>query len=118
MHPRRHGIPLTQSSSQNISWVLNEMPPPLLINSPNHHQRSHTKRATPLPRALTSVRTGIVPLSGVSTRLDLTEMCADADMSAPPATSTTTGRTNVQPRLSHPIDSLGVVPTHSHILHP
>src|SRR5436305_2818310 len=115
MHPRRHGIPSTRSSSRTISLAQNEIPP-LLLNIPNHPPRSRATRVTLSPGVLTFVRIGIVLLSDVSTRLDLMGICVDADMFAPPATNATTKRLNVQISLSPPIDSLGAVSPYRHHL--
>src|SRR5436305_15273615 len=115
MHPRRHGIPSTRSSSRIISLAQNEIPP-LLLNIPNHPPRSRATRVTLSSGVLTFVRIGIVLLSDVSTRLDLMEICVNADMFAPPVTNAITKRLNVQISLSPSIDFLGAVSSYRHHL--
>ena len=97
--------------------MQNEISPSLLINILNHHQRSHTKRETSFPRALIFVKTEIVSLLNVNTRLALMRICVDADMSTPSVTSIIIEYMNVQSSLSHSIDFLDVVSSHCHFLY-
>src|SRR5436305_8656543 len=115
MHPRRHDISSTRSSSRIISLTQNEIPP-LLLNISNHPSRSRAIRVTLSPGVLTFVRIEIVLLSNVSTRLDLMRICVNADMFASLVTNAITKRLNVQISLSSSIDSLGAVSSYRHHL--
>ena len=112
MHSRRGDIPLTQSLSRNISWEPNEIPLPL-FNALNQHQMNRMHGVTQLTLIWTSVKTGIVLLSGVSTKLNLMGTYADADTSTPPVASTITRHMNVQLSQSQSID-----PSQRHIISP